>query len=224
MIDGVTAQIGKLAPPLKISKWVQGEPINLGDLKGKVVIIEVFQVNCPGCFIYGLPEAIELDKIYGTKGVVVLGLATAFEDFDKNTLENLELLLTKREPIGETLRSLDYHGQLDEELKIPYSIPFPVGMDLLLKQEHPVTDEKVSRFIRSSVEDFEVYHPKDKAELLRRGRDYLESRTYIPATFEEYGLKGTPSTIYIDKKGNLHDSKFGTHGTMKYTVDKLLGE
>jgi hypothetical protein len=69
-----------------------------------------------------------------------------------------------------------------------------------------------------------MYHPKDKAELLRRVREYLDSRSYTPATFELYGLKGTPSTIYVDKKGNLFDTKFGSQGTMKYTVDKLLSE
>jgi thiol-disulfide isomerase/thioredoxin len=220
----VTAQRGQLAPSLKVSEWVQGQPITLEDLKGKVVVIEVFQVNCPGCFIYGLPEAIELAKTYSNKDVAILGLATAFEDFDKNTLENLKILLTKREPIGETLRALKYQGQLDAEMKIPYKIPFPVAMDLLLKEEHPISDDTAMDYIRSNVEDFDLYHPKDKAELLRRVREYLDSREYAPATFEEFGLKGTPSTIYLDKRGNLHDTKFGSQGTMKYTVDKLLSE
>ncbi len=220
----VKAQRGQLSPSLKVSEWVQGQPITLEDLKGKVVVIEVFQVNCPGCFIYGLPEAIGLAKTYSNKDVAVLGLATAFEDFDKNTLENLKILLTKREPIGETLRTLKYQGQLDAEMKITYKIPFPVAMDLLLKEEHPISDDKAMDYIRSNVEDFDLYHPKDKAELLRRVREYLDSRAYTPATFEEFGLKGTPSTIYLDKRGNLHDTKFGSQGTMKYTVDKLLSE
>jgi hypothetical protein len=215
---------GELAPPLLVSEWVQGQPITLEDLKGKVVVIEVFQVNCPGCFIYGLPEAIELSKTYSTNNVAVLGLATAFEDFDKNTLENLRALLTERKPIGETLRALRDQGQLDAEMKIPYRIPFPVAMDLLLKEAHPVSDIKIMDFVRSNVEDFDIYHPKDKAELLRRVREYLDSRSYTPATFEQYALKGTPSTIYVDKKGNLHDTRFGSQGTMKYTVDKLLSE
>ena len=41
-------------------------------------------------------------------------------------------------------------------------------------------------------------------------------------TFEEYGLKGTPSTIYIDKKGNLQGITFGSQGSMKYKVEQLL--
>lgn len=207
-----------------MSEWVQGGPITLGDLQNKIVVVEVFQVNCPGCFIYGLPEAIEIHNRYSAQGVVVLGLATAFEDYDKNTPENLKLLLSKRETIGETLHALRSQGQLIDGNKLSYSIPFPVANDLLIKEKHPLEDERVMKFIRSNVEDFDMYHPKDKDQITKRVREYLESRPYIAATFEEYGLKGTPSTIYIDKKGNLRETNFGSQGMMKYKVEKLLQE
>src|SRR3546814_7768677 len=42
---------------------------------------------------------------YQNNDVVVLGLATAFEDFDKNTLENLKLLLKENKVIGEIGRA-----------------------------------------------------------------------------------------------------------------------
>jgi hypothetical protein len=48
-------------------------------------------------------------------------------------------------------------------------------------------------------------------------------RPYTAGTFEEYGLKGTPSTIYIDKKGNLRETN-GSQGMMKYKIEKLLQE
>lgn len=220
----MTIQLGQTAPSLQVSEWVQGGPINLGDLQNKIVVVEVFQVNCPGCFIYGLPEAIEIHNRYSAQGVVVLGLATAFEDYDKNTPENLKLLLSKRETIGETLHALRSQGQLIDGNKLSYSIPFPVANDLLIKEKHPLEDERVMKFIRSNVEDFDMYHPKDKDQITKRVREYLESRPYIAATFEEYGLKGTPSTIYIDKKGNLRETNFGSQGMMKYKVEKLLQE
>ena len=106
----MTIQLGQTAPSLQVSEWVQGGPITLGDLLNKIVVVEVFQVNCPGCFIYGLPEAIEIHNRYSTQGVAVLGLATAFEDYDKNTTENLKLLISKRETIGETLHALGSQG------------------------------------------------------------------------------------------------------------------
>ena len=220
----MTIQLGQTAPSLQVSEWVQGGPITLGDLLNKIVVVEVFQVNCPGCFIYGLPEAIEIHNRYSTQGVVVLGLATAFEDYDKNTTENLKLLLSKRETIGETLHALRSQGQLVNGNKLPYSIPFPVANDLLIKEKLPLEDERVMKFIRANVEDFDMYHPKDKDQITKRVREYLESRPYTAATFEEYGLKGTPSTIYIDKKGNLRETNFGSQGMMKYKIEKLLQE
>ena len=220
----MTIQLGQTAPSLQVSEWVQGGPITLGDLQNKIVVVEVFQVNCPGCFIYGLPEAIEIHNRYSAQGVVVLGLATAFEDYDKNTTENLKLLLSKRETIGETLHALRSQGQLVDGNKLSYSIPFPVANDLLIKEKHPLEDERVMKFIRANVEDFDMYHPKDKDQITKRVREYLESRPYTAATFEEYGLKGTPSTIYIDKKGNLRETNFGSQGMMKYKIEKLLQE
>ncbi|RPH73295.1 TlpA family protein disulfide reductase, partial [bacterium] len=53
----MTVKAGSPAPDLQVSEWVQGGPINLKDSQGKVVVVEVFQVNCPGCFIYGIPAA-----------------------------------------------------------------------------------------------------------------------------------------------------------------------
>ena len=60
--------VGSTAPDLKVSEWVQGDPVQLSDLLGNIVLVEVFQVNCPGCFIYGLPEAIEVFNKYDNKG------------------------------------------------------------------------------------------------------------------------------------------------------------
>ena len=60
---------------------------------GNIIVIEVFQVNCPGCFLYGLPQAISIYKNIKIKKLRVFGIATAFEDYDKNNLENLKLLL-----------------------------------------------------------------------------------------------------------------------------------
>lgn len=111
----MTVKAGSPAPELKVSEWVQGGPISLKDYQGKVVVVEVFQVNCPGCFIYGIPEAIDTYQKYKNNDVVVLGLATAFEDFDKNTLENLKLLLQESKVIGETLTTLSYQNKLLNE-------------------------------------------------------------------------------------------------------------
>lgn len=220
----MTVKAGSPAPELKVSEWVQGGPISLKDYQGKVIVVEVFQVNCPGCFIYGIPEAIDTYQKYKNNGVVVLGLATAFEDFDKNTLENLKLLLQESKVIGETLTTLSYQNKLLNEGKLSYNIPFPVGMDMLLKERLPIEGKRIMEFVNANVLDFDLYHQKDKDQIISRVKSYLETKPYSPVTFEEYSLKGTPSTIFIDKKGILRESAFGSTGLMATTVEKLLSE
>ena len=120
------AQLGQKAPLLSVSDWVQGEPINFDQLSGRVVLVEVFQVNCPGCFLYSLPQAIELHRKYSDKGLSVLGVATAFEDFDKNNLKNLIRLAENGEVVGETLHLLSQQGKLTDRPPA-LSHPFPAG-------------------------------------------------------------------------------------------------
>jgi thiol-disulfide isomerase/thioredoxin len=220
----VSVKAGLPAPELKVSEWVQGGPITLKDYQGKVIVVEVFQVNCPGCFIYGIPEAIDTFQKYKNNDVVVLGLATAFEDFDKNTLENLKLLLKENKVIGETLTTLTYQNKLLNEGKLSYSIPFPVGMDMLVKEKLPIEEKRIMEFVNANVPDFDLYHQKDKEQIISRVKSYLETKPYSPLTFEEYSLRGTPSTMFIDKKGILRKTTFGSPGLMATTVEKLLSE
>lgn len=220
----VTVKAGSPAPELKVSEWVQGGPISLKDYQGKVVVVEVFQVNCPGCFVYGIPEAIDTFQKYKNNDVVVLGLATAFEDFDKNTLENLKLLLNENKLIGETLTTLTHQSKLLNDGKLSYSIPFPVGMDMLVKEKLPIEEKRIMEFVNANVPDFDLYHQNDKQQIISRVKSYLETKPYSPLTFEEYSLRGTPSTMFIDKKGILRETTFGSTGLMGATVEKLLSE
>lgn len=218
------AKIGTKAPNLQVSTWVQGRPTNIDKEKGNVVVVEVFQVNCPGCFMYGLPEAIDLYQKYQDKGVTVLGMATAFEDYDKNTVENLQKLLKTGEVIGETQKALSQYGQLKNGGKLPYKIPFPVAMDMLKKETGELTDSKIMDFIEANVPDFKTYSEKDRQTLVGRVKEYLKHKEYSAKTFEEYAMRGTPTSLVIDKKGNLRHNLFGATGYLETIVQELLSE
>ncbi|MEP0826140.1 MAG: TlpA family protein disulfide reductase [Nitrososphaera sp.] len=220
----MVARIGAKAPNLQISTWVQGKPTNIDNENGNVVLVEVFQVNCPGCFLYGIPEAIDIYNKYRDKGLTVLGVATAFEDFDKNNLPNLEKLLTTGEVIGETYRALAQYGQLRDGNKLPYKIPFPVGMDMLKKESDQLTDSKVMDFIEANIPDFRSYSEKDRQVLVERVKNYLRSKEYSAKTFEEYALRGTPSSILVDRKGILRSTFFGSNGILEGAISELLNE
>ena len=206
-----------------MSKWVQGLPTNFDKEKDHIVLVEVFQVNCPGCFLYGIPEAINIYNKYHSEGVTVLGMATAFEDFDKNTLENLELLLKSGEVIGETKKGLSQYGKLNDS-KLSYKIPFPVAMDSLIKETGESSESRIKNYIYNQIPDFDS-HPEDyRNQIFQRVKGYLKSKEYSAETFEKYSLQGTPSTIVVDRKGILRDVSFGQTGGLEPMIQSLLNE
>lgn len=218
------AQIGQKAPNLGVSTWIQGMPTNFDQEKDHIVVVEVFQVNCPGCFLYGIPEAINVYNKYKDQGVRVLGIATAFEDFDKNTVENLELLAKTGEVIGETKKALAQYGKLVDGNKLPYKIPFPLGMDNLVKEEGAPSMEKMVSFIKSQIPDFDSQPEHYRKEILARVEQYFKSKEYSAETFEKFSLRGTPSVIVVDRKGVLRDVSFGQMGHLEPLVQELLNE
>jgi len=217
------AKLGEKAPLLQISDWVQGNPTNLDQLVDRVVLIEVFQVNCPGCFLYSLPQAIEMHQKYFDKGLTVLGIATAFEDFDKNTLENLKLLANENKVIGETLRVLTENNQLIDQ-KLPFDIQFPLAMDKLTTHKKAITTDEITLFIDQHILDFIHKSEQEKEQIQQKVISYLQSRLSIAETFKLYNLQGTPSHIVIDKKGHLKACEFGHFSDLEWVVSTLLEE
>ena len=219
----MSVQIGQKAPNLKVSKWVQGMDTNLDKQNDSIVVVEVFQVNCPGCFMYGIPESIEIYNKYKSDGVSVLGMATAFEDFDKNTLENLQLLLETGETIGETKKMLSQYGESQGD-KIPFKIPYPVAMDSLIKQSGEASKEKMNSLIKNQIPNFDEQPEDYKKQIYDRVKDYFMSKEFSAETFEMYALPGTPSSILVDRKGILRDISFGQNGLLESKIQTLLNE
>ena len=217
------AQIGQKAPLLQVSEWVQGEPCVFDQLSGRVVLVEVFQVNCPGCFLYALPQAIDLYQRYSDQGLSVFGVATAFEDFDKNNLENLTRLIEKGEVVGETHRMLSQQGKLIAD-RLPFRIPFPVAMDRLQKRQADITQDEIAAFINQRIPNFEQQTETWQQKIRQQVEHYFQSLTYHAETFELFDLKGTPSHILVDKQGLLRDCGFGTHPDLEERVLALLRE
>ncbi len=95
-----------IAPELNVSQWFNtDEDITLAGLRGKVVVIEAFQMLCPGCVAHGLPLAQKVQRAFPKEAVVVLGLHTVFEHH-------------------EAMKPVSLAAFLHE-----YRITFPVGVD-----------------------------------------------------------------------------------------------
>ena len=215
--------MGQNVPSLSVTEWLQGEAVDFDNLLGRVVLLEVFQVNCPGCFLYSLPQAIELHKRYEPKGLALLGVATAFEDFDKNTSENLQMLLQTGGVVGETWQALNERGLL-EHGRWPHKIPFPVAMDKLVENQQPISEAIFDQYLQDHIPHFFQQSAAAQHQLKQRISHYLQQQKYTPQTFNRFGLQGTPSHILVDKQGRLRHSKFGFFPELEVCIQQLLAE
>ncbi|MEM8985281.1 MAG: TlpA disulfide reductase family protein [Pseudomonadota bacterium] len=141
------------AKPLETTLWLNTPtPITLSALRGKVILLEAFQMLCPGCVSHSLPQAMRARSLFSAEDVSILGLHTVFEHHSaQGTKEALEAFLHE------------------------YRISFPVGVDAPSPGGGP------------------------------------------PKTMTAYGMEGTPTTILIDRAGNVRKQKFGRD------EDMLLG-
>ena len=171
-----------------------------------------------------IPDAIKIYEKYKDDGVRVLGLATAFEDFDKNNLDNLKMLVKTGEVIGETKSALAQYGQLQEGSKLSFKIPFPIGMDNLTKSAGEITQEKILEFIYPQIPEFDSQPEEYRNQIIQRVKDHMKSKEYSAETFENFSLQGTPSAILVDRKGILRDVSFGQTGHIDGMIQKLLKE
>ncbi len=71
------------APSLLTSGWLNSAgPLDIPDFQGRVLIIEAFQMLCPGCVSHGLPQAQRIARAFPSDRVAVIGLHTVFEHHD----------------------------------------------------------------------------------------------------------------------------------------------
>lgn len=94
-------------PDWSVSQWfnTNDTPLSLIELRGKIVVIEAFQMLCPGCVLHGLPLAQQVQQAFPPDKVAVIGLHTVFEHHKAMTPISLKAFLYE------------------------YRITFPVGVD-----------------------------------------------------------------------------------------------
>jgi len=72
---------GALLPPLEVAGWFNSDkPIDSGELRGKLVVLDCWFVDCPPCRA-SMPFLADFNKKFGGQGVRVIGL-TPDQDAD----------------------------------------------------------------------------------------------------------------------------------------------
>ena len=65
--------LGQAAPEIEVADWILGDPTTLGELRGKVVLLEFWATWCRPCLEL-LPKLAELDRRYADQGLAILAL------------------------------------------------------------------------------------------------------------------------------------------------------
>jgi len=67
-------------PRLKTTHWFNTtEKLTLEGMRGRVVLVEVFQMLCPRCVAHGLPQAQRVANAFKSEDIAVIGLHSVFE-------------------------------------------------------------------------------------------------------------------------------------------------
>lgn len=68
------------APPLLTDGWLNSpKPLDIPDFRGRILVMEAFQMLCPGCVAQGLPQVQRIAQVFPSDRVAVIGLHTVFE-------------------------------------------------------------------------------------------------------------------------------------------------
>lgn len=93
-------QVPRAAPEWIISEWLNGEPTSLRDLRGKVVVVDFFQLWCPGCNAFSIPLLKRWEQVFagpiaaGTLQIV--SIHTVFEGHDYQNPDKLKNFLKRK--------------------------------------------------------------------------------------------------------------------------------
>jgi len=89
------------APEWDISEWINGQGVTLSELAGKVVVVEFFQLWCPGCKSFSLPLMQRWEETFSSEiasgRLTMLSIHTVFEGHDFQNTKRLREFLKERD-------------------------------------------------------------------------------------------------------------------------------
>ena len=107
LISGPTGKatpFGNQAAEWVISEWINTPGFTLEDLSGKVVVIDFFQLWCPGCNSFSIPLMEVWKQRYGSRDdIQFVGIHTVFEGHAYQTPEKLRQYIKEKNityPVG----------------------------------------------------------------------------------------------------------------------------
>lgn len=180
----------------------------LGDLN----LIMLFQVNCPGCFMYGFPLMNQLHAHYQER-LSCCAMSTAFEDFELNTLKNTQSLVNQGVFVGETFKA-HQNGRFSWK-----KIPFPILVDKKISQNELTNPNFIESIINNNKE-WRIATETKKEELRFSIKNYFIQLPECGHTFAANLMQGTPTFILFNKSMDIQLQWFG-HADPSLVKEKL---
>ena len=93
--------IPRPAPAWDVSEWLNGAPATLKDFKGNVVIVEFFQLWCPGCKKFSIPLLKHWQQAFAKEiaagALNIVSIHTVFEGHDYQNPERLRSFIKEKD-------------------------------------------------------------------------------------------------------------------------------
>ena len=90
-----------------------------------------------------------------------------------------------------------------------------------MKREKGVRQGEIEQWIERDFPNFKTMPENHQAQIETQIREYLGKKEYDARTFDQYGFRGTPSTLIIDKKGIVRHKLFGSGLELEKLIEPL---
>ncbi len=121
LVTQAIAAVGDTAPDIQSNQWINGEKVSIPDLKGKVVVLDFFQLWCPGCNSFTKPLLTYWHEKYSSeianKELVIIGVHTVYEGHSYQTFEALRQYIAENQITHLIANDLLVSGHLPETMK-----------------------------------------------------------------------------------------------------------
>src|SRR6185436_12163041 len=82
-------ELGQPAPPIQVSQWVHGNPVNFDSGRGSnVFVVDFWATTCAPCR-YTIPYLGDMQKKYRDRGVIIVGISSEPAEKVKSGLSKL---------------------------------------------------------------------------------------------------------------------------------------
>lgn len=106
--------VGAPAPEWDIAEWINSPPVHLQDMRGQVVVIDFFQLWCPGCKSFSIPTTLQWEKDFAQDiaqdRMKIVSIHTVFEGHKHQTVSRLRKFVKETgfgHPVGNDRHDID---------------------------------------------------------------------------------------------------------------------